>query len=293
MLMKAMDIFTPLSPEQKQDFQKAFFAHLARRDGKPDAQGRTFDVREKMYAELRKSPVRRKGLIDPEVFARNLKRHQPEPGLDQRTLWALATAKANRGEAYGVDYQFKNGYFDVTSSTDPFLFIAIEEQYHTRVLRDALEIFDLEFEFEEPTALFQLFIKTLVKLPKSLSDVLVFCAEIAGAVSFRMLLDKARELFAGDPEALRHIERLMAQIVVDEVGHVYFLRSRLGPARLKLAKAMLPSLAKGLIENTPEGAALFGYDRLMQEILKADLDGLCAEFPDRFSWPSRPTAVAA
>lgn len=286
-----MDLFTPLSPEQKRDFEQAFFAHLNRRDGAPDAKGRTFAIREKMYAELARTPARREGLIDPEVFARNLRRRNgPEAGLDERMLWALCAAKANRGEAYGVDYQFKNGYFDVSSDTDPFLFIAIEEQYHTRVLKDALDLFGLEIDFDEPTALFRFFIQALVKLPRSLSDVLVFCSEIVGSVCFRLILDKARELFA-DP----HLDKLLAQILVDEVGHVYFLRSRLGPARLKLAKAMLPAVAKGILDNFPEGPALFGYDRILQAVLTADLDALVAEFPDRFSWPSpkEPTAAAA
>lgn len=288
-----MDIFSPLTDAQREQFRAAFAAHLRRRDGVPDAKKRTFDVREKMYAELSRNPIRRPGLIDPEVFARNLKNSAPEAGLDQRTLWALCAAKANRGEAFGVEYQFDNGYFDVTAKEDPFLFIAIEESYHTRVLKDALDVLGLELEFDEPTALFQLFIKALVKLPKSLSDVLVFCAEIAGTVSFRMILDKARALFADEPVALRQIEKLVAQILVDEVGHVYFLRHRLGPARLKLARGMLPVVARGLLDNFPEGPALLGREALMAKILEADIEGAVAEFADRFIPPAGTEATPA
>src|SRR5947209_8133935 len=113
-----MDLFTPLTQPEKELFRAAFFEHLRKRDGSPDAVRRTFNVREKMYAEIARSPARRIGVIDPEVFARNLRLPAPEKGIDERTLWALCAAKANRGEAYGVDYQFKNGYFDVSSPTD-------------------------------------------------------------------------------------------------------------------------------------------------------------------------------
>jgi hypothetical protein len=286
-----MDIFTPLTEPQRADFRVAFFSHLRRRDGTPDPKTRTFDVREKMYAELSRNPVRRPGKIDPEVFARNLKLHDPEAGLDEKTLWAICAAKANRGEAYGVEYQFDHGYFDATAKEDPFLFIAIEEQYHTRVLRDALDVLGLEFEFDEPSALFQFFIKAMVKLPKALSDVLVFCSEIVGTVSFRMILDKARVLFADDPVALRQIEKLFAQILVDEVGHVYFLRHRLGPARLKLARGLLPVIANGILDNFPAGPALLGREELLEKILEADVEGAVAEFDDRFIPPAGTAAT--
>jgi hypothetical protein len=60
-------------------------------------------------------------------------------------------------------------------------------------------------------------------------------------------------------------------ILADEVGHVAYVRSTLGPAQLGLARAMLPAVVHALTRDVPELFQLFSYERVMAETRKADL----------------------
>src|SRR5262249_55925583 len=115
-------------------------------------------------------------------------------------------------------------------------------------------------------------------------DVIIFCAEVAGVAAFRLLRDKANELqvLKDDPAALARVNALFQQILVDEVGHVHYVRSRLGPARLGVAKAILPLFTRVFLGGGPALTRLFGRERLLKEVLRADIDGASASYPDRF-----------
>ena len=56
--------------------------YLARRDGEADLLNRRLANREEFFAALEADPVRSARRIDRDVFARNLRRRRPEPGLD-------------------------------------------------------------------------------------------------------------------------------------------------------------------------------------------------------------------
>jgi hypothetical protein len=113
------------------------------------------------------------------------------------------------------------------------------------------------------------------------SDAFVLCGEIVGVVLFSLLLERARVLFAHEPAALARIEKLFAQIMVDEVGHVHFVRSRLSPAGLAWARRLLPLVARGALDDLPEMYALFGRDTILRRIQEADVDAAAAPYPDR------------
>jgi hypothetical protein len=95
-------------------------------------------------------------------------------------------------------------------------------------------------------------------MPHVISDVVALAAELSGVAAFRLLLESGRELFADEPDVVAQIEDLFGQILVDEVGHVRFLRSRLGPVRLRIAAALLPLVTRGMIDDMPELVALLG-----------------------------------
>lgn len=168
------------------------------------------------------------------------------------------------------------------SDQDPYTFILIEEFYHTCVLKDALSVIGLEMRDLPPPKTTQFLTHSLFYLPKPISHVMVLCAEIVGAAGFRLLADKAQELFADQPESKERIDELFQQILVDEVGHVHYARSQLGPVRLKIAEKMLPLVGHYLMRDIPEFELLFGRQKMMETILKADVDGAVAKYADRF-----------
>lgn len=292
------DIFTPLSPTQKADFQRRYLTYLRGRDGEPQWQSHTFSVRETFYRDLEQRPVRRTGapVVLQDVFNRHHVQYQPGEKLDEPTLWALCVAKTNRGERFGVEYAHRLGTLERNGDPgNPMTYIGIEEFYHTRILQDALRVIGVEMEMLDPSTGQQWLIKAMARLPKPMSLPLVLCGEICGVAFFQLLLHKARELFGDQPGPLARIEELFGQIMVDEVGHVHFARSQLDTPGLAFAKRLLPLVARGLVDGMPEYYQLFGRERLMREILRADVDAAALPYPDRFipSEPAEPARSAA
>lgn len=273
---------TPMSPARRAEFRALYLDHLRRRDGTPDLRARRFDVREKFFAEIDASPVLWQGPppVDPAVFARNLDR-PAEPGLDEATLWALATAKVNRAERYGVERKIESVGDAHTDVDDPYTFIEVEETYHTRILEDALKTLGLSMTVADPAPTTRWLIAGMVHLPERLANVAVLCGEIFGVAAFSLLLEKARTLFADQPAVVARIEALFGQILVDEVGHVHFVRSTLGPTGLALARRLLPVLARATLRDLPELERLFGREVLMERVLAAEVDRAAEGYPDR------------
>lgn len=278
--------FEPMSTVERAQFRAAYLAYLHERDGVPDLKRRSFDVRERFFATLDADPCCWAGTppVDQAVFDRNHARRQPEPGLDALTLWALATAKTNRAERYGVEYALLHHDRRQDAASDPHAYIQVEEFYHTRILKDALATIGLRMEMGRPGFTTRAMVRSMVQLPEALANVLVLCGEICGVAVFSLLLEKARDLFADQPAVLARQEALFGQIMVDEVGHVHFVRSTLSPLRLAIARQVLPLVAWGLLEDSPELARLFGREALMHRILAADVDAAAATYPDRFAY---------
>jgi hypothetical protein len=287
-------VFTPLAASEQRKLRDRYLAFLRRRDGVPERATHRFSVRESFFADVDRRPVRWEGPppIDQAVFDRHQVRFDPSEPLDEATLWALCVAKANRGEKYGVEYSHAHTPLSSGDVDDPFAYIEVEEFYHTRILRDALAVLGVQMEVLPPPLGQRLLIKAMVRLPKAAASVLGLCGEIIGVGLFRLLLEKARQLFSSQPVPMARIEELFAQIMVDEVGHVHFARSRLSERELAAAKLLLPHVARGVCDGMPEIWVLLGKDRLMAEILRADVDGAAMAYPDRFLWAEPAPAPA-
>ncbi|MFV8750970.1 hypothetical protein ACNOYE_10535 [Nannocystaceae bacterium ST9] len=280
--------FEPMSARQQEHFRATYLAFLRERDGVPDMKAQTFDVREKFFAAIDRDPVSWMGPppVDQQVFDRNHARATPEPGLDPATLWALATAKTNRAERFGVEYSLAYKPHATDALTDPHAYIQVEECYHTRILRDALRTIGLTMEVMPPGFTARTMVRSMVRLPAAYANVLVLCGEVFGVAIFSLLLEKARTLFASQPETLARIETLFGQILVDEVGHVQYIRSTLAPARLQWARRIMPLVAWGALRDIPELIALFGRDVLMQRVASIDVESAAASYPDRLILPA-------
>lgn len=276
--------FQPMSASEQAKFRAAYLGYLRRRDGVPDLMTQRFDVRERFFAELDRDPCCWVGTppVDQTIFERNHARSTPEPGLNEAMLWALATAKTNRAERYGVEYSLAHQPHAQDATKDPHAYIQVEEFYHTRILKDALAAIGVKMEVGQPGISTRAMVRTMVHLPQKYADVVVLCGEIVGVALFSLLLEKARVLFAPQPRVLARIEALFGQIMVDEVGHVHFVRSGLGPQRLAWARRILPLVAWGVLLDIPELSLLFGREEIMRRAKAADVDAAAATYPDRF-----------
>jgi hypothetical protein len=272
------DVFTPLSPAARIAFRAQYLAHLRARDGVPDRAAHRFSVREEFFRDVEQNPVRWQGPppVAQAEFDRHHAQYDPRARPDDAALWALCVAKVNRGEKFGVEYSHEHGATAHARGDDPLEYIEIEEFYHTRILRDVLDVVGVQMDVRPPSLVQRTLIKSMVRLPKALSNVLVLDGEIVGVALFDLLLQKARELFAAQPRALARIEELFAQIMVDEVGHVHYVRSLLDGPRLAIAKRVLPLVAWGAFDGIPELTELFGRARLLRVVRAAAVDAAAA-----------------
>ena len=140
------NVFTAFTEEQRELFEKGYRNHLHRRNGEINLETRKLSVRERFFEEKEANPVRRYGppVVDQEVFERNASRRYPEPGLNEATLWALAMTKSNRLESYGIAYALSCLNQKAREPNDPLTYIELEEYYHARVLKNALDVVGLE-----------------------------------------------------------------------------------------------------------------------------------------------------
>lgn len=273
------DLFRPMPKAEREAYARDYVQAMRARDGAPDPETRTLETRERFFREqVEGQPVRWEGtpLVDPEVFARNLDRHRPEEGLDTATLWALASAKINRGERYGVELGLRLRGPMALDPEDPHTWQELQELYHTRILRDVVETLGLKMSMSPPRLSLKLLIGAMTRLPKPIANVVIFLAELIGATVFGRMLERGRELFASQPAVLDRIETLYGQILADEIGHVRLMRGTLGPAQLAVARALVRPMARRMVRDVPEVDRLFGRREIARSVARvtlADLDG--------------------
>jgi hypothetical protein len=140
--------------------------YLARRDGDADLLNRRLASREEFFKSLEAEPIRSIHPIDRRVFARNLHRRRPEPGVDRQMLFLLATAKLNQAERFGVGLGETYGHNSGDDVPPERVYMELEEHYHTRLLAYVLDMFGLPFQVAAPPFVMRQFVKIAVFLPE-------------------------------------------------------------------------------------------------------------------------------
>jgi hypothetical protein len=266
-----MNPYLTSSSGERQQQLSAYLAYLQQRDGVADLKAKTLSKREAFFKDLDGKPVQWKGDFDRAAFFRNLDQ-RTEDGLDPRLTWLLGAAKANTGERYGVELELSNPSRLRAAEADPIKqYVMLEEVYHTRLLLDACRVFGLDFEMRPPNGKVKTFIHLFVAVPNWINEFIILCGEIVGVIAFQTLLENVH-LFKDQPEVMERLRLLVREILIDELGHVAYCRSKVGNAGLKLAQKVVPTVAKNLISEGPEYVALAGgADRFLDKVAKFTL----------------------
>ncbi len=253
---------------------------LAKRDGEADLLNRRLANRDQFFNDLEANPIRSAHPADRTIFQRNLRRRRPEPGLDDKMLFLLATAKLNQAERFGVGLGETYGRNSDESLPPENVYLELEEHYHTRLLAYALDAFDLTFQVVPPPFVMRQFVKTAVFLPERLSFVFVGAAEMAGCIMFDELRRAGRRLFADEPQVAERIELLYSEILTDEIGHVGYCASRCTSAERAIMRRIYPLIGPLFARQTAEISLLTDPNALHARLdrpfdveeLTADLD---------------------
>ena len=236
--------------------------YLARRDGEADLLNRRLARREEFFAGLEADPVRSAHPIDRKVFARNLRRRRPEPGVDRKMLFLLATAKLNQAERFGVGLGETYGLNSGDDLPPERVYMELEEHYHTRLLAYVLDIFGLPFQVVAPPFVMRQFVKTAVFLPERMSFMFVGASEMAGCIMFHQLRRIGVELFADEPEIAARIDHLYSEILTDEVGHVGYCAARCTATERAVMRRLYPRIGRLFARQTFEITLLTDREEL-------------------------------
>jgi len=225
---------------------------LVRRDGEADLLHRHLASREEFFGGLVTDPVRSRRPIDRGVFARNLRRRRPEPGLSREMLFLLATAKLNQAERFGVGLGETYGHNSGDDAPTERVYIELEEHYHTRLLAYVLDIFGLPFQVMPPPFVMRQFVKLNVFIPERIGIAFVGAGEMAGCILFDELRRVGVELFADEPDVAARIERLYSEILTDEIGHVGYCAARCTSGERAVMRWLYPRVGRLFARETAE-----------------------------------------
>ena len=238
-------LFTPLPAEQRRRIADDFIAFALTRDGEPDrAPPHAGDTAKLLPARCATSR-RRAGT------ARRSTPRSSRAGIAARSsladappliAWLVKVARANEGEGWGVDYLLDRGGFDglgAGGTLQPRDFADLEETYHTRIMREIVRLFGLDYELRTPPWPIQQSVKLMARLPRGASYMLLLAGELMGTVAFAHLARQGEALLADHPAICARVRDLLDEIL-DRRG-----RPRHVPARLdaRLAARRHPRLA--------------------------------------------------
>jgi hypothetical protein len=251
----------------------AYREFLLRREGAADPLRYRLERREQFFADFEAARPRARYEADPQLFLRNLRARRPEPGLDQRMLWLVATAKLNQSERFGVGLGQVYGKEQDKFETEPErLYLGIQEHYHSRILADVISMFGLPFPTIPPKLALRLTIRLFVALPHEWTLPLVGASEVVGCILFRAMRDMGVRLFSDDPPVADRIARFYDEILADEVGHVGFIAAKLSPGWRAVTRFLARELAwRSIVGSVPEVVALVGKSEL-RRLLRQPFD---------------------
>jgi hypothetical protein len=267
--VQGMEVFRAQSSTERDATKASYLNFQKERNGSIDFRGRSLSKREAFFHFIDTNPVKWRGEFDRAAFFRYLD-EKPDLSLDPKILWLLLAAKSNIAERYAVDLKLRTKGYE-NDLPEQILYLVLEEHYHTRILLDACRVFGLEFEMRNPRGLNKAFVNLAVRLPDGAHLPVVLCGEIFGSIAFKILWETA-DVFSAQPDVMERLRSLSREIMIDELGHVSFARSRLGALGLTIARKMYPHVVDAYLREMPELIALGGgEDKVRNRFLSIDL----------------------
>jgi hypothetical protein len=259
-------LFTPLPRALRRALGDDYLAFVRERDGEPDLARRTLSRRESWFQTLAASPAPRwQGeAVDPVAWGEWHRGERPLREATPLMVWLVAMARANEGEEWGVDYLLDRGGFQGLGrdgrGLKPRDFADLEETYHTRIFREIVRMFGLEFTLRPPPRPVQQSVKLMAHIPERLSFLLLAAGELMGTVAFLELAVRGERVLAVDPAVRDRVRDLLDEILVDEVGHVTYLLGSMTGFELglirRLAVLYLMTTRRGYAHGVREDATI-------------------------------------
>ena len=263
-----LDLFAAAPKDLREARLQEYRQYLLDRDGELNLKERTLSRREESIHRYETPPsvVRE---MDEAEFRKQYVSFDNRKSLSPEMLLLLTLVKVNSAEAYGVDRNFQRTMARALENDDEAeLRILCEEGYHTRILLSSANRYGIEVRepYHPPSAL-RVLIGGIATAPMAIARPLTLAGEIIATLLFIKLLDVTERVLKDDPETRDTILERLAEICVDERGHISYNRLRMGPAQLAATRLILPATARIMSTAFPEVVALGAYPtNVLQEL---------------------------
>ncbi len=273
MVRSGVSIFDTLTKIERDRTQDAYLEYVKGRDGVPDLAARSLKKREAYFAKVEAEAAKYQGDVPTAEFFAGMKSNRELKQMSELGQWMCCVARSNEGESFVIDMALADSDKRSRDLNDPITYVQLEEFYHTRMLLHSLDLLGVsDLRLSEPRGFGRTFLTLLARMPKDVSNVLALLGEVAGVVLFDALRDKGAELLDADDPVTAQILDMLDQLLIDEYGHMAFVRSRLGPVRMELVRKMAPKFIPRMYLDNRPAAALFSLRELTERALAMDLD---------------------
>jgi hypothetical protein len=282
---KSFDPFRILTADERTRHLDAYGRFLRERDGECDTEAFTLSKREAFFRDLEAKPVRWQGDLDETGYYEHMRR-TASPPLSPRTVFLVAAAKGNISEAYGVEIEL-NAFRRRPRRKANWLYLnlMVEERYHSRILDEICRSCGVEPERLIPDWLQRLMIHAMMYLPDRMRWIPIFAGEVLGSEVFKLLRDRV-DLFSEEPEVEGRVRALLREIWIDEVYHVAYLRAKIGPIGIRIARLLMPLFTMSIFATVPQGHRIGLTRKGMLERLRGGI-----EMPPEIDW-MQPDSVS-
>ncbi|MCX6028715.1 MAG: hypothetical protein NT169_05355 [Chloroflexi bacterium] len=268
-LTASSSFYAAADDSQRDAVLEAYIAYLERRNGRLDPKTGTLPLREASLDKMNASPIRFAGKLSQADFDQLYANFAPKaPALTPELLLLLTFCKMNAGEAYGVRIvKAVHGRRDKdrTDLASRVILVAQEEEeYHTRILVGAAHYFGIRADgVYHPKPALKVLIHSIAYAPRLLFHPILFASEAVGVYLFNWTLNRVSAFYKGQPELQDALAQRLTEILIDEIGHVAFNRTVMGPRGRRLGRSLALQTVRGMTLMTPELAAL-GFDRAVE-----------------------------
>ena len=236
------EIFAPASPSDRTRAFEDYWAYLLTRDGALQEEVQSLEYKTHYYQSLQTRPVRtQQPLTQVQTMAElsDLLATQHSPRADRRLLALTAIYKFASHEAAGIRaaWTATPPWERCQNLTDRITrYHLCEEFCHLRLFAEMFKVCRLQVDWPPLSWLARTAYGTFARFPGWCLDPIAFGSEVMGMMFYRHTWHALEEVFAQEPEVLRRLHELLAEIMVDELGHIGERRSFLGNTGVKVAR---------------------------------------------------------
>jgi hypothetical protein len=280
-------IFAPVSPSDRTRAFEDYWTYLLMRDGALQEEVQSLEYKSQYYQRLQMRPVVAQRPLTPAQTMAELSALlalQYSPQTDRRLLALTAIYKFASHEAAGIRaaWTATPSWERCRNLTDRITrYHLCEEFCHLRLFAEMFKVCRLHVDWPPLSRLARAAYAAFARFPGWCLDPLAFGSEVMGMMFYRHMWGILEEVFAQEPEVVRRLHELLAEIMVDELGHIGERRSFLGNSGVKVARKVLPMMIRRFFADIPEVEGLLDVDQMVQEALRFDYSGIESTITER------------